>query len=47
MKKEKHYEAPCAEIIEIEKTCVLCDSGGRGLDGGTERMEMRNIYMSF
>ena len=36
------YEAPKAEIIEIETQGILCSSGG-GTRGGTENMNLTNI----
>ena len=41
----KRYEAPQAEIIEIETRSVLCASGGvtTSAGGGTESMTMTTI----
>ena len=41
----KPYEAPQAEIIEIETQSVLCASGGPATNagGGTESMTMTTI----
>lgn len=41
----KSYEAPKAEIIEIESQGVLCMSGGQTSTGGggTQGMGMTNI----
>ena len=48
MKKStlQHYEAPKAEVIEIESLGVLCASGGAtpaSAGGGTQGMGMTNI----
>ena len=43
----KHYEAPQAEVIEIETQSVLCESGGGGpvtsKGAGTTSMDMTEI----
>ena len=42
----KHYEAPQAEIIEIEPQGILCTSAGTDTSiggGGTQGMGMTNI----
>ena len=44
-KTTKRYEAPQAEIIEIEPQGILCASGGVATNagGGTETMTMVEI----
>ena len=44
-KTTKRYEAPQAEIIEIEPQGILCASGGvvTNAGGGTETMTMVEI----
>ena len=44
-KTTKRYEAPQAEIIEIEPQGILCASGGVATNagGGTETMNMVEI----
>lgn len=45
-KTEKRYEAPQAEVIEIEPQGILCSSGGvvsTNAGGGTESMTMVEI----
>ena len=44
-KTTKRYEAPQAEIIEIEPQGILCASGGVATNagGGTESMTMVEI----
>lgn len=41
--KRQGYEAPKAEIIEIETQGVLCASSTGGSRGGTESMNMTNV----
>ena len=41
--KQKVYEAPMAEVIEIETQGVLCASSTGGSRGGTESMNMTNV----
>ncbi len=45
LKKRQVYEAPRAEIIEIEPQGILCASGGAAAyaDGGTESMTMTDV----
>ncbi|MBR0175813.1 MAG: hypothetical protein IJQ11_00080 [Bacteroidales bacterium] len=40
---QKVYEAPKAEIIEIETQGVFCASSAGGSRGGTESMNMTNV----
>ena len=40
---QKVYEAPKAEIIEIETQGILCTSAEGGSSGGTESMNMTNV----
>ena len=44
--KQKFYEAPKAEVIEIESQGVLCASGGAAFStgGGTTNMNVNNGY---
>ena len=39
----KRYEAPKAEVIEIETQGILCASAEGGTRGGTESMNMTNV----
>ena len=41
-KTNKGYEAPKAEIIEIEPQGILCASGGYA-GGGTESMNLTDV----
>ena len=44
--KQKVYEAPKVEVIEIESQGVLCVSGGAAFStgGGTTNMSVQNGY---
>ncbi len=45
-KSTKHYEAPMAEVIEIETQSILCTSGGSPVTNkgaGTTNMGMSEI----
>ena len=45
-KKRQRYEAPKAEIIEIEPQGILCASGGVAASyagGGTESMNLTDV----